>query len=235
MLLWGRKDYGISLANFSLTLNILSHKRSGELILSSAFMPCVVWSCILSTTSSDCPQLFLLSYSDMVTWNTYTLIYSWNEICEKRRWFVSDIYISLSKFQIFDSEKDMRPSSWLRCPHNDGKQRETDTYYKFTARKRHEGESGDKEEQMICRCTLIRGTVLTAFLVPSPLAAAPAGGPFAPCGRGHPSSLLAVWMLGPNRKHRVSHKQRYVPWFSFLKQLMVVKYYIGRNKEAHIY
>ena len=82
---------------------------------------------------------------------------------------VSDVYVSLSKFQIFDfRERDMRPSSWQRCPHKYRKQRATGSYTKSTDVK------GMKEKVITggagaCRSTRRRASMLAAFPHPSPL------------------------------------------------------------------
>lgn len=105
MLLWDLKDNDISLANFPLPFKILSLKGSGRLILSSRFLPRVMWSYTFSSISSDGPQLSLCPFSIIsdVQWHgylkythihthmkTHTFIYSWNRIFEKEDdlWYV---------------------------------------------------------------------------------------------------------------------------------------------------
>lgn len=94
----------------------------------------------------------------------------------------------ISKFQIFDfRERDMRFSLRLRCPHIYKKQRESDSYTRFIAMKRHErgtvtGLQGGTDKGGRAHC-LPR---------PPPACSCTFGGPFAPSGRGRPSSLPSL-------------------------------------------
>lgn len=126
----------------------------------------------------------------------------------------------------------MRPSSWLRCPHQYGKLKGTETYSKFRGMKRHEKESDPREEQVIHRCTWMRVSLLTTVLT------TPHGCIFkwTVCTSCQGTSQPSVSSLdaGSNQEKWKYHASKTYTMVFFLNQLMVVKNYIGKNKEAHI-